>query len=60
MEHVILRYSRYDVQRELMRNKLKEMEVQDMTLKGLLSTQYRAQTRILMDFLRDIGVVNKV
>ncbi len=60
VEHVVLRCSRYDVQRELMRNKLREMEVQDITLKGLLSTQHRAQTRILMDFLRDTGVVNRV
>ncbi len=43
-----------------MSNKSREMEVQDMTLKGLLSTQNRAQTRILMDFLRDTGVVNRV
>ncbi len=60
MEHVVLRCSRYDVQRELMRNKLREMGVQDITLKGLLSTQHRAQTRILVDFLRDTGVVNRV
>uniref|UniRef100_A0A8C2Q875 Reverse transcriptase n=1 Tax=Cyprinus carpio TaxID=7962 RepID=A0A8C2Q875_CYPCA len=39
VEHVVFRCSRYDVQRELMRNKLREIEVQDMTLKGLLSTQ---------------------
>lgn len=60
VEHVVLRCSRYDVQRELMRNKLREIEVQDMTLKGLLSTQHRAQTRILMGFLRDTGVYNRV
>jgi len=37
VEHFILRYSLYGAQREVMRNKLKEMRVQNITLKGLLS-----------------------
>ena len=59
VEHIVLRCSRYGAQREMMRNKLREMGVQNMTLKGLLSSD-RVQTRILMTFLREIGVFNRI
>jgi len=59
VEHIILRCSSYEAKREMMRNKLREMGVQNITLKGLLSSD-RVQTRILMTFLREIGVFNRI
>lgn len=54
VEHVVLSCRRY--QREMMRNNLWELGVQEFTLKGLLSMGERAQVRVLLAFLRDTGV----
>ena len=37
VEHVLLQCSKYRAQREMMRNNLREIGVQELTLKGLLS-----------------------
>ncbi len=38
VEHIIIRCRRYEVQRVIMRNNLRELGVQELTLKGVLST----------------------
>ncbi len=43
-----------------MKNKLREIGVQKITLKGLLSTVNRIQRRMLMSFLREAGVFNRI
>ncbi len=51
---------RYETQRQVMKNKLREIGVQEITLKGLLSRVDRIQSRILMSFLREAGVFNRI
>lgn len=47
VEHLILKCKRFEKQREEMRKDLREIGIQEITLKGLLSTKDRIQTRIL-------------
>ncbi len=46
VEHIIMTCKRYETQRQVMKNKLREIGVQQITLKGLLSTVNRIQSRI--------------
>ncbi len=60
VEHIIIRCRRYEVQRVIMRNNLRELGVQELTLKGVLSIGDRAQVRILLTFLRETGLFNRL
>ncbi len=60
MEHIIIRCRRYEVQRVIMRNNLRELGVQELTLKEVLSIGDRAQVRILLTFLRETGLFNRL
>ena len=51
---------RYKTQREMMRNNLRELGVQEFTLEGLLSIGERAQVRVLLAFIRDIAVFYRI
>ncbi len=46
VEHIIMTCKRYETQRQVMKNTLREIGVQEITLKGLLSTVNRIQSRI--------------
>ena len=60
MEHVVLRCRRYEVQREDMMNKMKDLGIQDCTLQELLSMGERTQVRALIEFLRGAGVYGRI
>ena len=60
VEHVVLRCRRYEVQREEMMNKMKDLGIQEFTLKGLLSMGERAQVRALIEFLKGTGVYDRI
>ncbi len=60
VEHIIMTCKRYETQRQVMKYKLREIGVHEITLKGLLSTVNRIQSRILMSFLREAGVFNRI
>ncbi len=60
VEHIIMTCKIYETQRQVMKNKLREIGVQEITSKGLLSTVDRIQSRILMYFLRETGVFNRI
>ncbi len=65
VEHIIMTCKRYETQRQVMKNKLREIGVVVITLKGLLSTVNRIQCRILIyltytNFLREAGVFNRI
>ncbi len=58
VEHVVLRCRRYGRQREVMRSRIRELGVQEITLKGLLGE--RAQLRVLLGFLKETGVFSRI
>ncbi len=53
VERVLLIHRKYETQREVMRNRLRERGIREFTLKGLLGMGGRAQVRALLKFLRD-------
>jgi len=60
VEHIIIRCRRYEAQRVIMRNKFRELGVQELTLKGVLNISDRAQVRILLTFLRETGLYDRL
>ena len=60
VEHVIMRCRRYETQREKMRKGLVEAGVKELSLKGLLDMSDRSQQRMLLEFLRSTGLLNRI
>lgn len=60
VEHVILRCRRYETQREMMRRGLVDAGVKEISLKGLLDLSDRSQQRMLLEFLRSMGLFNRI
>jgi len=52
----------YESQRVIMRNKLRELGEQELTLKGVLNIGLgdRTQVRILLTFLRETGLYDRL
>ncbi len=60
VDHIIMTCKRYETQRQVMKNKLRKIGVQEITLKGLLSTVNRIQSRILMSFFKRGRIFNRI
>jgi len=62
VEHIIIRCRRYEAHRVIMRKKLRELGVQELTLtlKGVLNIGDRAQVRILLTCLRETGLYDRL
>lgn len=60
VEHVLIECQRYLEQRGKMSIDLREMGVQELTLKSLLGGNGRAQFRVLMTFLKETGLYSRI
>ncbi len=60
VEHVILHCRRYQREREIMENNLKEVGVKKLTLKTTLGMSDRAQVRALVVFLKETGLYYRI
>ncbi len=60
VEHVILHCRRYQREREIMEDNLKEVGVKKLTLKTTLGMSDRAQVRELIVFLKETGLYYRI
>ena len=60
VHHVLLECREYERERDIMRNKLRDLGMQDFTLRGILGTNKRAHIKVMLSFLRDIGVYDRI
>ncbi len=60
VEHVILHCRRYQREREIMENKMKEVVVKKLTLKTTIGMSDRAQVRELIVFLMETGLYYRI
>lgn len=60
VEHVLIECQRYLEQRGKMSIDLREIGVQELTLKSLLGGNGRAQFRVLMTFLKETGLYSRI
>ncbi|CAJ1057143.1 RNA-directed DNA polymerase from mobile element jockey [Xyrichtys novacula] len=60
VEHVLMGCRRYEMERGEMRSKLRELGMQDLTLKGVLQMGDRAHVRVLVEFLRVTGLIDRI
>ena len=56
IEHVLMNCSKYEIERETLRNKMRELGEQEITVKSLLRMDNRKHLRILIEFLRVTGL----
>ena len=60
VQHVIMDCREYVRERERMRVRLRQLGMQEFTLRGILGTSKRAQIKVLLGFLRDTGVFDRI
>lgn len=60
VEHVIMGCPKYEEQRRMMRIRLRECGVMGITLRGILNMGDRTQGKILVQYLRETGLYNKI
>ena len=60
IEHVLMNCSKYEIERETLRNKMRELGEQEITVKSLLRMDNRKHLRILIEFLRVTGLFDRI
>lgn len=60
VEHVIMYCRGYESERVVMRNQMRAVGVQDVSIEGLLRMGDRRQVKILLEFLREAGVYDRI
>ena len=49
-----------ETERETLRDKMRELEVQEVTLKSLLKMENRKHVRVLIEFLKETGLIDRI
>ena len=60
VEHVLMYCSDYEIERESMKNQLRELGMQVYTLENVLSLRKRKYIKVLFDFLRETGLYDRI
>ena len=60
IEHVLMECSKYEVERETLISKMRELGEQEITVKSLLRLENRKQMRVLSEFLRAMGLCDRI
>ena len=60
IEHVLMECSNYEIERESLRSKMRELGEQEITVKSLLRLENRKKMRVLSEFLRATGLCDRI
>ena len=60
MEHVLMNCSGYGMERESMKNQLRELGMQEYTLENILRLVKRNCIKVLFGFLRETGLYDRI
>ena len=60
VEHVLVVCRRYETERETLRGKMRELKVQEVTTKSLLKMENRKHVKVLIEYLRETGLYDRI
>ena len=60
VEHVLLRCDRYKEERQVMRDRWRDMGRGEISLEGVLGMEDRESVRVLLEYLRSTGIYDRI